>query len=200
MKVLVTGAAGFIGMHVAERLLARGDRVVGLDNLNAYYDPTLKDERLARLTRHAGFSFDKLDLADREGMAALLARRGVSVLSLEIQPELAALARANLQRAGVHNAEVRVADIRFAQEKGLFATTNAAAVNLGVDPDYLGIPFQAEPRSDLARLCCTDAEDQISQRVGAEGAGHPRRHTLRAGDEFNRRLARLHACSEHAAG
>jgi UDP-glucuronate 4-epimerase len=74
MKVLVTGAAGFIGMHVAERLLARGDRVVGLDNLNAYYDPTLKDERLARLTRHAGFSFDKLDLADREGMAALLAR------------------------------------------------------------------------------------------------------------------------------
>ena len=74
MKVLVTGAAGFIGMHVAERLLARGDRVVGLDNLNAYYDPMLKGERLARLTRHAGFSFDKLDLADREGMAALLAR------------------------------------------------------------------------------------------------------------------------------
>ncbi len=74
MKVLVTGAAGFIGMHVAERLLARGDRVVGLDNLNAYYDPTLKDERLARLTRHASFSFEKLDLADREGMAALLAR------------------------------------------------------------------------------------------------------------------------------
>jgi len=74
MKVLVTGAAGFIGMHVAERLLARGDRVVGLDNLNAYYDPTLKAERLARLNRHAGFSFDKLDLADRDGMAAMLAR------------------------------------------------------------------------------------------------------------------------------
>ncbi len=74
MKVLVTGAAGFIGMHVAERLLARGDRVVGLDNLNAYYDPTLKTERLARLNRHAGFSFDRLDLADRDGVAGMLAR------------------------------------------------------------------------------------------------------------------------------
>ncbi len=74
MKVLVTGAAGFIGMHVADRLLARGDRVVGLDNLNTYYDPALKTKRLARLNRHAGFSFDKLDLADRDGMAAMLAR------------------------------------------------------------------------------------------------------------------------------
>jgi UDP-glucuronate 4-epimerase len=74
MKVLVTGAAGFIGMHVAERLLARGDRVVGLDNLNSHYDPMLKGERLARLTCHEGFSFEQLDLADREDMAALLAR------------------------------------------------------------------------------------------------------------------------------
>jgi UDP-glucuronate 4-epimerase len=74
MKVLVTGAAGFIGMHVTERLLARGDRVVGLDNLNSYYDPALKVERLARLNRHAGFSFDKLDLADRDGLAAMFAR------------------------------------------------------------------------------------------------------------------------------
>ena len=74
MKVLVTGAAGFIGMHVAERLLARGDEVVGIDNLNAYYDPTLKAERLARLSPHAGFAFERIDLADREGIAALFAQ------------------------------------------------------------------------------------------------------------------------------
>jgi UDP-glucuronate 4-epimerase len=71
MTILVTGAAGFIGYHVAERLLARGDAVVGLDNLNAYYDVSLKEARLARLTARPGFRFAKLDLADREGMAAM---------------------------------------------------------------------------------------------------------------------------------
>jgi len=76
MKVLVTGAAGFIGMHVCERLLARGDEVVGVDNLNDYYDVTLKQARLARLTSKAGFSFSRLDIADREGIAALFAKEG----------------------------------------------------------------------------------------------------------------------------
>ena len=70
MKVLVTGAAGFIGMHTAERLLARGDEVVGLDNLNDYYDPSLKRARLERLAPHAGFRFVELDVADRAGMEA----------------------------------------------------------------------------------------------------------------------------------
>ncbi len=73
MKVLVTGAAGFIGSFVAQELLARGDEVVGLDNLNAYYDPALKEARLARLTPQAGFRFVKLDLADAAGMTALFA-------------------------------------------------------------------------------------------------------------------------------
>jgi len=73
MKVLVTGAAGFIGSHVAHRLLARGDQVVGLDNLNDYYDPTLKQARLDRLTPQSGFSFRKLELADAAGMTALFA-------------------------------------------------------------------------------------------------------------------------------
>jgi len=73
MKILVTGAAGFIGMHATLRLLARGDEVVGLDNLNDYYDPTLKEARLARLLPHAGFRFVKLDVADRAGIEALFA-------------------------------------------------------------------------------------------------------------------------------
>ena len=74
MKYLVTGAAGFIGLHVAQILLARGDQVVGLDNLNAYYDPQLKLDRLARLQDRPGFSFVKLDVADRPAIADLFAR------------------------------------------------------------------------------------------------------------------------------
>jgi UDP-glucuronate 4-epimerase len=71
--VLVTGAAGFIGYHVARRLSEQGRAVVGLDNLNAYYDPKLKEARLAELAQFPGFSFVKLDLADRAAMAALFA-------------------------------------------------------------------------------------------------------------------------------
>ena len=73
MKILVTGAAGFIGSHVAERLLLRGDSVVGLDNLNDYYDVNLKLARLGRLRQHAHFAFAKLDLADRGRVPELFA-------------------------------------------------------------------------------------------------------------------------------
>lgn len=71
MKYLVTGAAGFIGMYTAKRLLDMGHDVVGLDNLNSYYNPALKDYRLAQLTPYPNFRFVKLDLADRDGMANL---------------------------------------------------------------------------------------------------------------------------------
>ena len=77
MKILLTGAAGFIGMTAALRLLARGDEVVGLDNLNDYYEVALKHSRLARLTPHAKFRFVHLDVADRAGMAALFAAEGL---------------------------------------------------------------------------------------------------------------------------
>ncbi len=74
MKVLVTGVAGFIGAQTAEALLRRGDEVVGIDELNDYYDVSLKEARLERLKLNSGFSFDRLDIADREGVGRLFER------------------------------------------------------------------------------------------------------------------------------
>lgn len=74
MTVLLTGAAGFIGYHVAERLLGAGETVIGVDNLNPYYDVSLKQARLARLQRHNGFTFHQLDIAEPEPVANLFDR------------------------------------------------------------------------------------------------------------------------------
>ena len=74
MPIIVTGAAGFIGAHVAHALLDRGDQVIGLDIVNDYYDPALKRARLARLTAHPAFTFVQRDVADRAAIAALFAR------------------------------------------------------------------------------------------------------------------------------
>src|SRR5512141_1808016 len=73
MPILVTGAAGFIGYHTAARLLDRGHEVIGLDNLNAYYDVSLKEARLSRLKQREGFRFLKADLADRTIIEATFA-------------------------------------------------------------------------------------------------------------------------------
>ncbi len=80
MTILVTGAAGFIGFHVCEALLARGERVLGVDNLNDYYDVRLKEARLALLEARGGFAFARSDIADREAMAAAVApeRRSIT--------------------------------------------------------------------------------------------------------------------------
>jgi UDP-glucuronate 4-epimerase len=74
VSILLTGAAGFIGYHVAEVLLARGEQVIGVDNLNAYYDVQLKRARLERLQAKSGFSFRQIDVADRDAMLALAHR------------------------------------------------------------------------------------------------------------------------------
>ncbi len=84
--ILVTGSAGFIGSHVAHRLLDRGDEVVGLDNMNPYYEPTLKQARLARLEAREGYRHTSIDLADRDGMARLFAEtRPAKVVNLAAQ-------------------------------------------------------------------------------------------------------------------
>jgi len=79
-KILVTGAAGFIGFHLSQRFLDAGDTVVGIDNLNDYYDVSLKESRLARLENHHRFRFIRMDLADREGIAALFKKEAFELV------------------------------------------------------------------------------------------------------------------------
>jgi UDP-glucuronate 4-epimerase len=79
-KILVTGAAGFIGFHLSRRLLRSGNRVVGLDNLNEYYEVRLKLDRLEQLQGQTDFSFYKIDLADREGLSRLFKEQGFDLV------------------------------------------------------------------------------------------------------------------------
>ncbi|MGL5081691.1 MAG: NAD-dependent epimerase [Microcoleaceae cyanobacterium] len=81
MKILVTGVAGFIGFHLSQRLLTMGEQVVGIDNLNDYYEVSLKEARLAQLKEQESFSFQKLDFADQAGMAALFAEHQFEVVA-----------------------------------------------------------------------------------------------------------------------
>jgi UDP-glucuronate 4-epimerase len=86
LKLLVTGAAGFIGMHASRRLLERGHEVLGIDNLNPYYDPALKEARLCLLRAFPGFSFEKADVADERALASVFgARKFDAVLHLAAQ-------------------------------------------------------------------------------------------------------------------
>jgi UDP-glucuronate 4-epimerase len=86
LKLLVTGAAGFIGMHASRRLLERGHEVLGIDNLNPYYDPALKEARLDLLRAFPGFSFEKADVADERALASVFgARKFDAVLHLAAQ-------------------------------------------------------------------------------------------------------------------
>ena len=87
MTVLITGVAGFIGMSCAAALLERGEEVVGIDNLNDYYDPGLKNDRLARLTAHSRFRFERIDVADRDGVARIVGDLpdGANILHLAAQ-------------------------------------------------------------------------------------------------------------------
>ena len=84
MMVLITGAAGFIGFHTSLALLERGDDVGGIDNVNDYYDVPLKEARLKALSERDGFIFERLDIADREAMAGLIARHGGIIRGVQL--------------------------------------------------------------------------------------------------------------------
>ena len=146
MRLLVTGAAGFIGMHASRRLLERGHEVLGLDNLNAYYDPALKRARLEQLKPHARFSFERLDVADSPAMDALFAReRFDCVLHLAAQAGVRyslenPMAYVSANVAGFLNIleacrKARVAHLCYASSSSVYGANTA-------------MPFREEDRVD----------------------------------------------------
>jgi UDP-glucuronate 4-epimerase len=143
MKILVTGAAGFIGAACARALLARGDSVIGVDALNAYYDPALKRARLARLEA-PGFAFRHLDIADEAGVAALAAERPDAILHLAAQAGVrhSLTAPFDYSRANLHG---HLAILELARALGVPCAYASSSSVYGANPET---PFSVRHRTD----------------------------------------------------
>ena len=169
MATLVTGAAGFIGYHVARRLLARGETVIGIDNLNAYYDPKLKQDRLAELGRasHNAFHFETIDFADWDRLASGLARFDFShIVHLGAQAGVRysienprAYASANLM------GHLNMLELARARQAEHFVYASSSSVYGGND----SLPFRVEDRVDqpISLYAATKRADELMSETYA---------------------------------
>ena len=158
-RVLVTGAAGFIGMHTAAALLDRGDEVVGVDNLDPYYDVALKEARLARLSGRAGFAFERLDLAEADATARLF-RDGAfdGVVHLAAQPGVryslvnpAAYLRANVDAFGCvleGCRRTRVGHLVYASSSSVYGANHALPFSEDQPTDHPVSLYAATKKAD----------------------------------------------------
>lgn len=162
MTTLVTGAAGFIGFHVAERLLARGDRVIGVDNVNDYYSVTLKRDRLAELgRRHNGFELVELDFADNKALRAALDDREFDrIVHLGAQAGV----RYSIENphAYVHSnlvGHLNMLELARARRSSHFVYASSSSVYGGND----SLPFRVEDRVDhpLSLYAATKKADEL---------------------------------------
>jgi UDP-glucuronate 4-epimerase len=162
MSTLVTGAAGFIGFHVADRLMARGEEVIGLDNVNDYYDPKLKRDRLAELSRrHNSFDFVEVDFADNGALtAALESREFARIVHLGAQAGV----RYSIENphAYVHSnlvGHLNMLELARARQSGHFVYASSSSVYGGND----SLPFRVEDRVDhpLSLYAATKKADEL---------------------------------------
>ena len=161
MNILVTGAAGFIGMHVAQRLLAEGDQVVGLDNLNDYYSPQLKCDRVAAIEASPGaerFRFVHASVEDMDGLAALCQAEGFDGVV-----HLAAQAGVNIKLADNLGVHLMISKIDIDTKAHVRVNGNTVqSVDVAIDPlvAMIGLPlasipdsFEGSTRSSASGLC-----------------------------------------------
>lgn len=177
MTVLVTGAAGFVGLHVCKALLARGEPVLGVDNLNSYYDPALKRARLAELEREPGFRFHRLDIAELDALTAL---------AREHAPEIRAVVHLAAQ-AGVRYSLERPFDYVRSNLEGHMVVLETCRHHLpklehlvyASSSSVYGanekVPFSVEDRVDrpVSLYAATKRADEILSQVYAHLYGIP---------------------------
>lgn len=173
MSILLTGAAGFIGMHLTEVLLARGESVIGVDNVNDYYDVALKEARLARLAKHPNFRLERLDIAD-EGVLAPLSEGVDRVINLAAQAGVrysltnpGAYVRANL--AGHLNV------LEFARHLGDNLTHMVYASSSSVYGGNTKLPFSVADRVDnpVSLYAATKKADELMSHSYSHTYGLP---------------------------
>ena len=173
MAILLTGAAGFIGMHVAQALLARGESVIGVDNVNDYYDVALKEARLARLGKHPEFRLERLDIAD-EGALAPLADGVDRVIHLAAQAGVrysltnpGAYVRANL--AGHLNV------LEFARSLGDRLVQLVYASSSSVYGGNTKLPFSVDDQVDnpVSLYAATKKADELMSHAYSHTYGMP---------------------------
>jgi UDP-glucuronate 4-epimerase len=162
MAILVTGAAGFIGFHTSERLLARGDRVIGLDNVNDYYDPRLKRDRLAELhRRHNRFAFIEADFADHAALERALEGRDIDAI-VHLGAQAGVRYSIENPRAYVHSNLVgHLNMLEVARHRGTrhFVYASSSSVYGGNET----LPFRVEDRVDhpLSLYAATKKADEL---------------------------------------
>jgi UDP-glucuronate 4-epimerase len=167
MTILVTGAAGFIGYHVARALLERGEGVVGIDDLNPYYDPRLKRDRLAILERCDGFRFEQLDFADAPALAGSLAQADFDrIVHLGAQAGV----RYSLQNPGAYAAANLVGHLNLLELARARATRHFVyASSSSVYGGNASLPFRVEDRVDhpVSLYAATKRADELMSETYA---------------------------------
>ncbi len=218
MTILVTGAAGFIGFHVSTALLRRGERVIGVDNLNDYYDVALKEARLAELRRLPGFAFHRLELAERGALAALLDRHADTDRVVHLAAQAGAdrvdtprSLYAATKKAGelmaycyAHLYRVPTTGLRFFTVYGPWGRPDMAAW-IFTEAILAGRPIQVFNHGDMRRDF-TFIDDIVSgvvaclDRPPADSGGEPPYRLYNIGNHRSEELKRFIAVLERALG
>ena len=173
MTILVTGVAGFVGMHVAQALLIRGEEVTGVDNINSYYDVSLKEARLARLSKYNKFKFKKLDIADQKALFSL--KDGINrIVHLAAQAGVR-YSITNPESYASSNLIGHLNVLEFARHIGNKLTNMVYASSSSVYGNNTKLPFSVEDKTEkpISLYAATKLADELMSYAYSHNYGFP---------------------------